>query len=78
MLAHEMMEKEPERQKLRPFYRGFFIFLSIAGMIAVLVSFGEQSTPWRFWISGSVMSVLFGYLGFTGRTPKWLQDRKRR
>lgn len=68
---------EPERQKLRPLYRGFLLFLCVAGVIAVLVSFMEQPKPWKFWISGSVMSVLFGYLGFTGRTPKWLQDRKR-
>ena len=72
------MEEEHQRRRLRPAWCVVCICISVAGVIAVTMSFVEQPKPWKFWISGSVMSALLGYLGFTGKVPKWLQDAKRR
>jgi len=66
-----------DKTKLNPWLRGFSLFLFFAGLIAVLLAtFVEEPRPWKFQISGSCFTVLFGYLGITGRIPNWLQERK--
>ena len=66
-----------EKTKLRPLLRGFCIFLFIAGLFAVfLATFVEEPRPWKFQISGSCFTVLFGYFGITGKIPNWLQEKK--
>ena len=72
------MRNDLEGQRLRPLYRGFFIFFAVAGVVAIALSFWEEPRPWKFWISGSTMTIFFGYLGFTGKIPKWLRQGDKR
>jgi hypothetical protein len=62
-----------ENKKLSRPLRFACLFLSAATIFALTASLVEEPMPWKFQISGSVFMIVFGYLGITGKAPKWIK-----